>query len=188
MDRNVLAKTTEQLQNAQQHNIAIIAQLARDFGLRFREASLLDAKQALKEAQQRNHINITAGTKGGRGREVDRWVPVNTKNFKTLMIAAELQQNNRNLIPESRNYKQWRDQAYNNWRKVIERSSIKGFHDLRAAYACERYQQITGHVAPVITGQCLAPKPQDQQARMILAQQLGHSRTDVMAKYLGSAK
>lgn len=28
---------------------------------------------------------------------------------------------------------------------------LKGAHELRAAYTCERYEQLTGHAAPVMT-------------------------------------
>ncbi|MBI3774834.1 MAG: integrase, partial [Gammaproteobacteria bacterium] len=57
--------------------------------------------------------------------------------------------------------------------------------DLRAAYACERYEQITGHPAPVVAGERQANKHDDQTARQIIAQELGHGRIDVAAAYLG---
>ena len=56
--------------------VASVVALARDLGLRFREASMLNVREALAQASELVLINITAGTKGGRGREVDRWVPV----------------------------------------------------------------------------------------------------------------
>lgn len=174
--------------DSRQH-VLVIAQLARDFGLRFREASLLDAKQALKEAPQYNRINITEGTKGGRGKEKDRWVPVNRENLQTFQQVVQMQGQNRNLIPAEMSYIQWRNHAYSQWRQIAKPFGIKGFHELRAAYACERYQQLTGHPAPMMTGgQRTAPKFADQQARDILAQQLGHGRTDVIAQYIGSAR
>lgn len=188
-NRNVLARVTDRLRTEQQHRIAIIAELARNFGLRFREASLLNATEALRQARQSGRINITEGTKGGRGREVDRWVPVSELSLQTLKAAAALQQSNRNLLPEDRNYQQWRDLAYNAWRKAATSTGLKGFHDLRAAYACERYQQLTSHPPPVMTGNWSeAPKSVDQQARIILAQELGHGRTDVLAAYVGGVK
>lgn len=189
MNRNVLAQVTDRLRTEQQHRVAIVAELARNFGLRFREASLLNATEALKQARQSGRINITEGTKGGRGREVDRWVPITEQSLQTLTTAAALQQSNRNLLPEDRNYQQWRDLAYNAWRKAATSTGLKGFHALRAAYACERYQQLTGHPPPVMTGNRReAPKSVDQQARIILAQELGHGRTDVVAAYFGGVK
>ena len=69
----------------------------------------------------------------------------------------------------------------NQWRAMTKQTTINGFHDMRAAYACERYQAITGYPAPVITGKRQADKALDQKARTILAQELGHNRTDVVA-------
>ena len=45
-------------------------------GLWLREATLLKAREALRQAERQRRINLTEGTKGGRDREVDRWVPV----------------------------------------------------------------------------------------------------------------
>ena len=42
---------------------ALVVQLCRTFGLRFKEASLLDANRTLKEAKRYGRINITEGTK-----------------------------------------------------------------------------------------------------------------------------
>lgn len=150
---------------------------------------MLDARQALKEAEQQHRINITQGTKGGRGNEKDRWVPVIPETLQTLQQAAGLQQQHRNLIPAHMTYVQWRNHAYSQWRPMAKSLGIKGFHELRAAYACERYRQITGYPAPVITGgRPAAPGELDRQARMILAQELGHGRIDVIAAYIGRAR
>ena len=67
-------------------------------------------------------------------------------------------------------------------------AGIKGFHDMRAAYACECYQALTGFPAPVATGTRQADKTLDTQARVLLSQQLGHNRLDVIAAYIGSSK
>lgn len=96
--------------------------------------------------------------------------------------------NRKNLIPEHQNYIQWRNHAYNQWRLVTQETEIRGFHDLRAAYACERYQQITSHPAPVITGKRTGSKALDHKARYILALELGHNRINVLVAYIGSAK
>ncbi len=165
-----------------------IAQLTRTFGLRFKEASLLNAKQALRQAEQLGRINITLGTKGGRGKGVDRWVPVNQHQFALLKEAAQLQGKANNLIPPDNTYNQWRDHAYYQWRTANKDTGIKGFHDMRAAYACERYLELTGFPAPVAAGTHQASKALDTQARVILSQELGHNRLDVIAAYIGSGK
>jgi len=64
--------------------VATIAELARDLGLRFREASLLDVQSVLTEAKALGKVNITEGTKGGRGREVDCWIPISKQALQSL--------------------------------------------------------------------------------------------------------
>ncbi|TQV81039.1 integrase [Exilibacterium tricleocarpae] len=187
-DRTVLASPIAILDNKGEQRVALIAALARDVGLRFREASLLNCQQAVKQANRLGRINITQGTKGGRGKGVDRWVPVNADTLHTLKAAADLQGKASNLVPANLTYAQWRDHANSQWRNIPKAVPIKGFHDMRAAYACERYQVITGFPAPVIAGERLAPKASDTDARAIIAQELGHNRLDVVASYIGSAK
>jgi hypothetical protein len=120
--------------------------------LRFREASLLDARQAFREAAERRAVNITAGTKGGRGKKVDRWVAVSERGMHTLERAANHQGAAPNLIPTDQAYRQWRDHAYHVWQRTASSHSLRGFHDLRAAYACERYREIAGCDAPAAAG------------------------------------
>jgi hypothetical protein len=188
LDRSVVDRATGQLDGQGEYRTALVAAIARDLGLRFREASLLDGRQALREATERDAINITAGTKGGRGKKVDRWVPVSDRARKTLKQAAGIQGAGPNLIPPDQTYRQWRDHAYHVWQRVAALDSLRGFHDLRAAYACERYREITGCAAPVVTGHRGASKEDDTSARQTIAQELGHGRADVVAAYVGSAR
>ncbi len=185
IDRARINAVVEVLRQQDQARVASVVALARDLGLRFREAVLLDTQEALAQARESGRVNITAGTKGGRGREVDRWVPVSESELQTLKRAAILQERHGNLIPPNMNYRQWRDRAYAAWRPVARKYGLSGFHDLRAAYACERYAQLTGCAAPVITGCRQASRNADQSARQVLSQELGHSRIDVVSSYLG---
>ena len=189
-DCSYFQKPIKELHARNEYRVAIAALLARDFGLRFKEASMLDANKALKQASRLNRINITQGTKGGRGKGQDRWVPINSQNLETLKQAKIIQGKDKNLIPSNKTYIQWRDHAYYQWRIANQAANaqIKGFHDMRAAFACERYQEITGYLAPVITGQRQASKAIDIQARLILSQMLGHNRIDVIAAYIGSSQ
>ncbi|MBL1261772.1 MAG: integrase domain-containing protein [Thiotrichaceae bacterium] len=186
--RERLQHATSNLHHRGEPRVAAVAELTRELGLRFREASLLDARSALQQAEHRGAVNITAGTKGGRGHLVDRWVPVTSQATAALQRAAELQGNGRNLIPDGSRYSQWRDHAYHAWSKVAPDAELKGFHDLRAAYACERYEQLTGHPAPVVAGERETAKGEDQKARAVISAELGHGRVDVVAAYLGSGR
>jgi hypothetical protein len=40
-------------------------------------------------------------------------------------------------------------------RDILHEHGLKGFHELRAAYACERYEQLTGFPAPVNGGRVI---------------------------------
>ena len=115
-------------------------------------------------------------------------MPVSNEALTTLATAKALQGTNKNLIPEQSNFKQWRDHAYSQWRLATKDTELRGFHELRAAYACERYAQITGSSAPVISGSRTVARELDHKARVVIALELGHSRTDVLVAYLGSAK
>jgi len=188
IDRERLNKTVERLHIAKEMRVAVVATLARELGLRFREASLLDAKQALAQATKMGRINVTEGTKGGRGREVDRWVPVTPAAKNVLKEAVNIQGSARNLVPADMSFKQWKDHAYHAWNNEARENSLKGFHDLRAAYACDRYQQLTGKDAPVVTGGRIANKQTDLAARNVISYELGHSRIEIAAAYLGSSR
>ena len=187
LDRGLLHRASDALLTRNEQRVEAVAQLARELGLRFREASLLDARAALDQAHRLGQINITEGTKGGRGREIDRWIPVNTRALMALESAALLQVGARNVIPESMTFVQWRNHAYAVWTDVAAETGLKGFHDLRAAYACERYQTLTGFQAPVLAKERLAAKSADVAARVVIARELGHGRIDVVVAYVGSA-
>lgn len=165
--------------------IAATIEVARAFGLRRREASMLNARAALGQAYKRGAINITAGTKGGRGHRVDRWVPVTPYTMQVLRRAADAQGKARNLIEPELSLKQWFSRLRHVWTSVRNDYGLKKFHDLRAAYACARYRELTGHAAPVVAGRRVADLNSDRQARLTIAQELGHGRDEVVKSYCG---
>jgi hypothetical protein len=185
INANDLDPVLQALREKGEDGVACIAELCRWLGLRFREASLLDARGALKQALESGRINITEGTKGGRGREIDRWIPISPNGLRALKIAADLQKENRNNVLR-RTFSQWRDHAYYAYRRATENHALRGFHDLRAAYACDRYQQITDCHAPVIAGKRIAAPEIDLHARKIISVELGHSRVEIVASYVGA--
>ncbi|MFQ6024279.1 MAG: integrase, partial [Acidiferrobacterales bacterium] len=67
-------------------------------------------------------------------------------------------------------------------------SGLGTIRDLRAAFACERYQDMTGCPAPAVAGGRSADKDDDLCARQAIAHELGHGRVDVIAAYVGSSK
>jgi hypothetical protein len=55
------------------------------------------------------------------------------------------------------------------------------------SFACERYQALTGRAAPVVSGQrpTAVERASNQSARIVIAQELGHGRIDVVSAHLG---
>lgn len=154
--------------------------LARDLGLRSKEASLINAKSALNEARNTGKVTIIYGTKGGRAREI----PVtHERQMASLSRAVEVQGRERSLVPTTHTWAQFRAGELRGTRETLQDHGIKGLHDLRAAYASERYQALTGERPPLEGGQ--ASKADDRAAREILAVELGHGRTDVISSYIG---
>lgn len=179
LDRSVYQARLASVNAAASPRGVAICELARNLGLRSKEASLFDANAGLKEARERGCISISDGTKGGRGREL----PITSEaQIRTLELAAQAQGSARAVMPADQNWKQWRQGEL---RTV--REAMGGLHELRSAYACERYAEITGHAAPCTGGQIL-DRDVDRGARLVISQELGHGRIDVAAEYLGGRK
>lgn len=160
--------------------------LCRAFGLRVKEASLLRLEQALHQALQEGRINIQRGTKGGRGRYIDRWVPSSPLGKRVLEASAPIASKTGCLIPLVQSWKQWYQFAHRNWRRVAPRVGLSSeFRDLRAGWACERYLALTGHPAPICSGGSVVAASVDAAARQTIAYELGHARVDVVAAYVG---
>ncbi|WLH51221.1 integrase domain-containing protein [Pseudomonas tolaasii] len=169
--------------------VAAIVMLARTTGMRLREAILADLPRLHREAKHLGRINIQDGTKGGRsGASAPRWILANEKVNAALQLACAVSPaGGRNLLDRSESYATFLQRTVNPARKVLHMHGIKGFHELRAAYACERYEQLTGNAAPVNHGDnCHINRTLDQQARQQISLELGHYRIDVVSAYIGS--
>lgn len=181
---------TEQTATREQSNTAIqnmtpraavVAELARELGLRSKEASLLNNHAALRQAESRGFVTIIDGTKGGRSRDV----PItDQRQVEALRNATTIQSTGRSIIPEGKNWNQFRNGELNKNRSSMQDNGVKGYHDLRSAYAADRYEQLTGHSAPTNGGQ-IADKNVDKSAREQISAELGHGRIDVVSEYIG---
>lgn len=167
---------------------AAIAQLARATGMRLREAILADLPRLKCEAEQLGKINIQDGTKSGRsGASAPRWITVNHHIRDALAFALDTSPNgSRNLLAKEESYAEFMRDIVRPARPTLHEYDLKGFHELRAAYACGRYEDITGHCAP-INGGNLHPQDRglDLQARQIISHELGHGRINVVSAYIG---
>jgi site-specific recombinase XerC len=181
LDRGAYSRALDAVREQLGDRAAAVVELARELGLRSKEASLFNAKAALSEAIARYAVTISEGTKGGREREV----PITSeRQLEALKTAAQAQGSDRSLIPAEQTWKEWRAGDLRAAREIVQEHTGGGLHDLRASYACERYQAITGSPAPVAGGSGV-DRAADREAREIIAAELGHGRTDVTNEYLG---
>ena len=167
---------------------AAIVQLARATGMRLREAILADLPRLKREAEQYGKINIQEGTKGGRsGASAPRWITVDDHIHEAVRYAEHVSPDgSRNLLAPNESYQDFQQKIVRPARVILQMRSLKGFHELRAAYACERYEQITHHLAPINGGNCYKlDRHLDQKARVQISHELGHGRIDVVSAYIG---
>lgn len=187
-DREHVQRIVDVLYEHQKPRSAAIAQLARATGMRLREAILADLPRLKREAKQFGKINIQDGTKGGRsGASAPRWITVNDHIRDALKFADQVSPDgSRNLLAPNESYLDFQKRIVRPARDTLHAHNLKGFHELRAAYAYERYEQITQHPAPINGGSCYQlDRRLDQAARDQISYELGHGRIDVVSAYIG---
>jgi len=188
--RDQVQAATSSMRAAGLDRAAAVVGLAREFGLRQREATLANLGKWQADAARCGYVNVVDGTKGGRGHEVDRWVKVTPEGAEALARAvAASPEGSRNLLAPSEKYIGFVRGEISAGRAHLKDAGIGKYHDLRAAYACDRYQQLTGQAAPCATGGLrLADGKADMGAREVITQELGHGRVDVLVAYVGARR
>jgi len=187
-DRGHVKRIVKVLCEHQQPRVAAIVHLARETGMRLREAILADLSRLQREAEQLGRINIQDGTKGDRsGASASRWIAVNDEIRAALEFARGASSNeSSNLLTREETYVGFMREIVRPARDVLHEHGLKGFHELRAAYACERYEQITGYPSPINGGDCYRQdRALDKKARQKISHELGHGRIDVVSAYIG---
>jgi len=122
-------------------------------------------------------------TKGGREREI----PIRTEEQRELIEQAKALAKGKSLVAPY--YKTYRDYL-KYFRYKCERVGIHSFHGHRHFYAQLRYKELTGRECPARGGtksKQLTPKQKaiDRQAREVISREMGHSREQITAVYLG---
>ncbi|WP_337972464.1 integrase domain-containing protein [Vibrio comitans] len=178
--------------------VAVLAQLQRAFGLRMREASLLDCNKALEQMQVNAEIVIERGTKGGQPRNV----PCDTTSQrKALERGAKLQYQtgHDNLTPTSMSFKAFQTAV---WREHQSIDCGYRTHGERKHYACEYYKQHMGALPPVkaqvehgkahhrylaeaLNISVTDATKRDKEVRLALSKLLGHHRLSISNAYVG---
>lgn len=175
--------------------------LQRELGLRFQESAKFNAAHH-QHLQIGQTLTISAGTKGGR----DRTIPLQTETqLAAIRHAARIQGNDRSMIPDHLSYQAFRNACYRQF------STIPAWHchGERHSYAHHRYQTlyaahtgITDIQPPVAIGiphgsphhrylaEKLTLRPDeakalDNQIRLQISAELGHSRVSITNNYLG---
>ncbi len=181
IDPDVVERAVQSLLSNQQEAAVAVVRLCWSLGLRIKEAALLNAKSALCQAQTNGRVDIKYGTKGGR----TRVVPIaHEHQLVALRVAAMVQRQGRCVIPPELDWQEFRNSVLNQARATLKACGVAKFHDLRAAYACLRYLELTGNAAPVLTGG-IVDRQADQNARAEIASELGHNRVNVVSAYVG---
>jgi integrase len=190
-DRVQVRLIAQALSERQQARVSAIVLLARETGMRLREAILADLPRLQREAQRLGKINIQDGTKGGRsGASAPRWITVTDQVRGALDRACEASPSgSQNLLAPNESYKGFIQTVVRPARDILHEQGLKGLHELRAAYACERYEQLTGFPAPVNGGRGhREDRELDQRARQQISHELGHNRIEVVSAYIGGRR
>lgn len=169
--------------------------VARAFGLRVKEAVMLQPRSAEKSRSQAvdasgpagPYLEVIRGTKGGRLRHV----PIDTPAKRAALDAAKalVAEDSQYLADPARSLKQNLDRLHNVMKRfgVTRRALGVTPHGLRHGYAGDRYETLARVPAPV-RGGAATDAAADERARLQVAEELGHARVQIASAYLGGPR
>lgn len=197
--RQYIPKTSKALPEAKHQDVqqvtddrlSRIMDLQRTLGLRFKESCLFNAKAALKQLDKSGYLTIQAGTKGGRPRRL----PCD-EAMRTAIAAAAGIQSGKSMIPKEMTYIKFRRECYQQ-----ASANEVSFHPERHAFAQKRYRELVNAPCPLEAGwehkgriakladylsiSETEAKLIDEEARLKISMELGHSRVEISNAYLG---
>lgn len=170
------------LSKIKDENLKLSLRLQSEFGLR-REESIKFRPDCINLKE--NRLDLEVGTKGGRYRAI----PILTESQKTLLkeVSDHCRATNaKSLIPNDLSYRQ----QLRRYDYQTAQADMYKNHGFRHQYAQDRYRELTKMDCPKNGGLrskqlSHEQKELDYEARMIIAEELGHGREDVTAVYLG---
>ncbi len=153
--------------------------MKKEFGLRVQEALLIKPNIADKG----DHLWLQdSWCKGKR----ERVIPILTVTQREALDNAKKLVGDKSLIPQNKNLKQQLD----HFGYITRKHHLYKLHGLRHRYAQLRYKELTGWASPHAGGPSqselsLEKKAIDEQARLVITEELGHSRIGVVSTYIG---
>ena len=167
-------------------NIAQSLRLQDAFGLRREESMKFQPEFALdgQTIDNAKYIRLKdSWTKGGR----PRTIPIsNEKQRQELRKAyAQAVKNGGSMIPKEKSYKAHKS----NFEAVTHGLGVGQTHGLRHGYAQNRYLELMGFPCPAVGGSRSLSADEvarDKEIRMLISEELGHSRINITSVYLGS--
>ena len=159
--------------------IRLSLRLQAEFGLR--RAESLKIRPSWADRGDRLVLR-DSWTKGGRAREI----PIRTAAQRTLLNEAKVFAGRGSLIPADRKYAE----HLQHFKYQCHAAGIHNVHGHRHLYAQLRYQELTGWAPPAAGGPSakaltVMQRAADREARLIISEELGHSRPGIVAVYLG---
>ncbi len=167
-------------------NIAQSLRLQDSFGLRREESMKFQPEFALDGQWIDNAKYIVlkpTWTKGKRGRTI----PISNENQRKELRKAYAQavKNGGSMIPKEKSYKAHKS----NFEAVTHALGVGQTHGLRHGYAQTRYLELMGFPCPAVGGSRSLTSEEiakDKEIRMLISEELGHSRINITSVYLGS--
>jgi len=159
--------------------VRLSVRLQAAFGLRREESIKFSPSYAIQD----DHIRLKASwTKGGR----ERTVPITNCEQRRLLQHVKEFAEGGSLISPALDYVQ----QLHRYERQLRTAGLSKLHGLRHDYAQRRYEELTGWRAPVAGGPATKSLTTDQRAldlkaRVVISQELGHSREAITAVYLG---
>lgn len=187
MDIRQVEALVDDLKQADLARVAAGVMLARFAGLRREEFCLARLDRWRREAPS-GGVYVIEGTKGGP--VPGRWVSASPRLKEALRFALEVRpRGSCNLLAPDERYKNFKHGEVQRARPILKKHGINSYKELRAAYACDRYEQITGHPAPALQqGLRTADRDSDKSARYTVSKELGHRREQITESYYGRAR
>lgn len=117
--------------------------------MRLREAILAN----LPRLHQECRVAWSDQYPGRHQRRAKRSIITNEEVKASLLLARNASPvSSHNLLHRAETYAAFLQRTVLPAREILHKHGIKDFHELRAAYACARYEQLTSRAAPVNNG------------------------------------